>query len=232
MLSERPSAKERSLARSPRWHGARPLVRYKAAEGPPSPGMASSHACGEARYIYDDYYDPRAREHSHGSDHHKHHRRHRSHREVYTRDDEYPTVRQHRRHHTVDARRTAEEDPDFDDLRAPGYYPRSAADSLRDSQRMAHDVGGIVREAKPRSHRRDGTVRRKKRAVIADDRSENYVYGRPRSAGVGVIEEVTVRRSSARRRSDGAGSSRTLYSQPSGSHSASLRPEEVPKLSR
>jgi hypothetical protein len=83
-----------------------------------------------------------------------------------------------------------------------------------------------VKEARSshRELRRDGTRKtKKKRDVIADERDEDYVYGRPKS--------TEVKRSSTRKRSDeGGSSSRTAYTPRSGSGSS--RRVEEPKLSR
>lgn len=160
-------------------------------------------------------------------------RRHRSHR---NRDDDEQTAakRERRERRRADeARREAE--LDIEDLRArrESYYTRPEAERRRNTERMAQEIR--VEQVKetprsaPRELRRDGTRRTKRREVVADDRSDEYVYGRPKSRG--AVEEV--RRSSARKRSDeGGSSSRTAYTPLSGSASASVRRVEVPKLSR
>jgi hypothetical protein len=163
----------------------------------------------------------------------RHRRRHRA-REY----DDRPSVatRERRERRRVDeARREAE--LDIDDLRArrESYYARPEAERRHDQERMAQEIRRESVKHEPRSThrevRRDGTRRVKRREVVADDRSDDYVYGRPKSRG--HVEEVTVRRSSARKRSDEGGSSnRTAYTPLSGSGSASVRRVEVPALTR
>ncbi|CAO2648070.1 Nn.00g089920.m01.CDS01 [Neocucurbitaria sp. VM-36] len=163
----------------------------------------------------------------------RHRRRHRTREHP---DDQSPAKRERReRRRADDARREAE--LDIDELRArrESYYTRPESERRRERDRMAQDLRQERVKDKPRSShreiRRDGTRRVKRREVAADDRSDDYVYGRPRSRA--VIEEVTVRRSSARKRSDeGGSSSRTAYTPLSGSGSASVRRGEVPSLSR
>ncbi|KAL6711204.1 hypothetical protein ACN47E_005735 [Coniothyrium glycines] len=173
------------------------------------------------RYHYiDEFDDDRDR---------RHRRRHHRAREY---DDEPSAVRRERRERrrADDIRREAE--LDIDDLRArrASYYDRPDDERPRDQHRMAR-----VDKERPRtSHRevrKDATRRSKPRQIVVEDREDDYVYGRPKSTP--VVEEVLVRRSSARRRSEeGASSNRTAYTPVSGSGSASLRREDVPKLSR
>lgn len=163
----------------------------------------------------------------------RHRRRHRTHEHA---DHQSPAKGERReRRRADDPRREAE--LDIDELRArrESYYTRPEDERRRHRERMAQDIGHERTKEKPRSShrelRRDGTRRVKRREVVADDRSDEYVYGRPKSSG--VVEEVTVRRSSARKRSDeGGSSSRTAYTPLSGSGSTSLRRGDVPSLSR
>ncbi|KAF2000115.1 hypothetical protein P154DRAFT_209379 [Amniculicola lignicola CBS 123094] len=181
----------------------------------------------DSRYYYDDYppYEDRER---------RPHRR-RRHRD-YDDDDEYVRAKRERRERrrAEEARREA---LDIDELRArrASYYTRPPAERPRTAQPMAQEIRAEREKAAPRSARkevrRDGTVRHKKKRerVVADDQSDEFVYGRPRSRA--VVEEVIVRRPSVRQRSDEGGSSRrTAVSPQSGSRSASLRDD--PKLSR
>jgi hypothetical protein len=159
---------------------------------------------------------------------HRHRHRHRDHI-----DDDYAAAKRERRE-----RRRAEEarreELDLDELRArrESYYSRPDTERRRESQRMAQD---LHEKEKPRSShrgdvRRDGTVRRKKRRERAeDDRSEDYVYGRPKSR---AVEEVTVHRSTRHRSDEGGSSSRTAYTPLSGSRSASTRKDEGGRVSR
>lgn len=165
-------------------------------------------------------------------------RRHRRRHRTRDYDDQSPLKRERERRdrrRTDDARRQAE--LDIDDLRAHrvSYYDRPDADKRRDQERMAQDIRTERARDKPRSrHReskRDGSRRVKRREVVEDDRSDDYVYGRPKSRG--PIEEITVTRSSARRRSEeGGSSSRTAYTPLSGSASTPSRRIEVQTLSR
>lgn len=163
----------------------------------------------------------------------RHRRRHRTHDDA---DDQSAAKRERRaRRRTDDARRAAE--LDIDDLRArrESYYTRPDAERHHDQERMAQEIRQERAKDKPRSShreiRRHGTRKVKRRDVVADDRSDDYVYGRPTSRG--VVEDVTVRRSSARKRSDEGGSSnRTTYTPLSGSGSASVRRGEASSLSR
>jgi hypothetical protein len=202
------------------WHPGRCI------SPPDSPGMARDRAVRDSRHYYE--------EHSPDERERRHRRRHRS-REY---DDEYAAAKRERRERrrADEARREAE--LDIHDLRArrESYYSRPEPERHRESERMAQDIQVDREKDKSRSShrevRRDGTVRRKKRRETLDDaRSEDYVYGRPKSRG--VVEEVTVRRSSHRHRSDeGGSSSRTAYTPLSGSRSASLRKDDSSKLGR
>ncbi|KAF1830505.1 IBR domain-containing protein [Decorospora gaudefroyi] len=172
-------------------------------------------------------------DHDHDRDR-RHRRRHRA--REYDDDEPSAATRERReRRRADDARREAE--LDIDDLRArrESYYARPEAERRRDSERMAQEIRREPVRDKPRSGhreiRRDGTRRAKRREVVADDRSDDYVYGRPKSRP--HAEEATVRRSSARKRSDEGGSSnRTAYTPLSGSGSASVRRVEIPTLTR
>lgn len=165
----------------------------------------------------------------------RHRRRHRT--RDYS-DDPSPAKRERReRRRADDARREAE--LDIDDLRArrESYYHRPEDERRHDQERMAQEIRLDRVQDKPRSShrevRRDGTRKAKRRPASPEERSDDYdyVYGRPKSGG--VVEEVTVRRSSARKRSDeGGSSSRTAYTPLSGSGSASVRRVEIPPLSR
>lgn len=168
----------------------------------------------------------------------------------YREDDD--RERRHRRRHKYDdepsastrerrERRKAEEvrkqaELDIDDLRArrESYYTRPEAERRREQDRMAQDRRREPVKEKSRSSRevkRDSSRRVKRRDVIPDDRSDDFVYGRPKSRG--HVEEVTVRRSSTRKRSEGGGSSsRTAYTPVSGSGSASVRRVEIPPVTR
>jgi hypothetical protein len=139
------------------------------------------------------------------------------------------------RRRAEEARREAE--LDIDDLRArrESYYSRQDSERRRDREPMAQEIRREPVKDKSKSSsrevRRDSTRRVKRKEVVADDRSEDYVYGRPKARG--HVEEVTVRRSSARKRSDeGNSSNRTAYTPISGSGSASVRRVEVPPLTR
>lgn len=147
-------------------------------------------------------------------------------------DDEARRERRERRR-AEEARRQAE--IDIDELRArrESYYSRPDTD--RRSGRTTHDARmEPVKEKSRSSHRelkRDGTRRVKRKEVVAEDRADDFVYGRPKS--MGILDGLPVRRSSTRKRSEGGGSSsRTAYSPRSGSGSTSGRRIEVPKLSR
>ncbi|KAF2644579.1 hypothetical protein P280DRAFT_390670, partial [Massarina eburnea CBS 473.64] len=186
-----------------------------------TPGMARDRIERESKYHYDsNSEDERER---------RHRRRHR-HRD---HDDENAAAKRERRERrrAEEARRQAE--LDLDDLRArrESYYSRPETDHRRDSQRMAQDLREKDKSrSSHREVRRDGTVRRKKKRDKAeDDRSEDYVYGRPKSA---VVEEVTVRRTAHRRSDEGGSSSRTAHTPLSGSRSASIRKDEVPRVGR
>jgi hypothetical protein len=189
--------------------------------------MPRDRAASDSRYFHEDVYpqDPQ-RERSTR-------RRHR-HRD-YDEEESSEARRERRERRRADeARRQAE--LDIDELRArrESYYSRPDSERRRESQRMAQDIRVDREKATPRSTqkevRRDGTRPRRRTTANDDDRSEDYVYGRPQSRG--AVEPVTVRRSSTIRRSDEGGSSRTGYSPHSGSRSASLRKVETPKLSR
>lgn len=208
--------------------------------------MARERAARDSRYLYhDDEIEEQDRQR-------RHRRRHRSRDEDAARAEDYYThdrrhdpygyddakrERRERRRTTDDARREAELDPH--EVRTPrdSYYSRTDPDRRRDSQRMAYDVRRERSKEKSRSSqkdvRRDGTVKRKKKRepVVEDDMVDDYAYGHSRSRP--VVEEVTVRRSSVRRRSDeGGSSSRTANTPMSGSRSASLRKDDAPILSR
>jgi hypothetical protein len=165
-------------------------------------------------------------------------RRHRRRHKSREHDDE-PTAstRERRERRRADeARRQAE--VDIEDLRArrESYYSRNEAERRRDRDRTAQDsrrapVKEKSRSSREKDVRRDSTRKPKRREVIPDDRSDDFVFGRPKS--MGHVEEVTVRRSSARKRSEeGGSSSRTAYTPHSGSGSASVRRVEVPPLTR
>ncbi|KAF2852143.1 hypothetical protein T440DRAFT_420845 [Plenodomus tracheiphilus IPT5] len=165
-------------------------------------------------------------------DHHREEeRRHRRRHKSRDHDDEARRERRERRR-AEEARRQAE--IDIDDLRArrESYYSRPESD--RRGERMAQERRMDSAKEKSRSSqrepRRDGTRRVKRKEAVVDDRSDDFVYGRPKSRG--VVEEVTVRRSSTRKRSEEGGSSRTAYSPRSGSGSTSGRRVDVQKLSR
>lgn len=187
--------------------------------------MARSRDGRGSRYYDDGEYLDEDRERTHR-------RRHRTHEHEY--DDEYSAARRDRR----ERRRQAEQEADALRARRESYYSRTdpEPERYRDQERMAQATRTERAKASRSSHRdiqRDSTRSKKpkKREVIADDRSEDQAYGQPRSGG--YMEEVTVRRSSTRKRSDAGGSSsRTAYTPHSGSGSASVRRVEVPKLSR
>jgi hypothetical protein len=191
--------------------------------------MASSRAVRETRPYYYEYpTQHRVRE--------RRHRRRYHDPDDYDDDDEeeYVAARRERRERRAEQARQ-EAELDIDELRASreAYYSRPEPERRRESQRMAQSLG-VDREAstrRSRDVRYDTTRRKRRREVIQDDQSEDYVYGRPRSGG--FVEEVTVKRSSAQRRSDeGGSSSRTLHSPQSGSRSASVPMAEIPKVSR
>lgn len=184
------------------------------------------------RYLADDHHreDERRHRRRHKSrDHSDDTRRERHKSRDY--DDEARRERRERRR-AEEARRQAE--IDIDDLRArrESYYSRGESD--RRGERMAQERRMDSAKEKSRSShrgelRRDGS-RRVKRKEAVEERSDDFVYGRPKSRG--VVEDVNVRRSSALRRSEEGGSSRTAYSPRSGSGSTSGRRMELPKLSR
>ncbi|KAF2660457.1 hypothetical protein K491DRAFT_58338 [Lophiostoma macrostomum CBS 122681] len=190
--------------------------------------MAGGRAEHDSRYHHnDDSSDERDRER-------RAHRRHRHRHREY--DDDYSAAKRERRERRKadEARRAAE--LDIDELRArrASYFDRPEPERRRESQRMAQEVR-VEREPKARSGhrevRRDGTRRRKTRERVDEDRSDDYVYSRPRSRG--PVEEVTVKRSSTRRRSDeGGSSSRTAHTPPSGSRATSARRVDAANLSR
>jgi hypothetical protein len=164
-------------------------------------------------------------------------RRHRRRHKARETDDEPSAATRERRdrRRAEEARREAE--LDIDDLRArrESYYSRQESERRRDREPMAQESRRESMKEKPRSSqrevRRDGTRRVKRKEVVADDRSDDFVYGRPKARG--HVEEVTVRRSSARKRSEeGNSSNRTAYTPLSGSGSASVRRVEIPPLFR
>ncbi|KAJ4350154.1 uncharacterized protein N0V89_008775 [Didymosphaeria variabile] len=152
--------------------------------------MARDRAARDSRYLYEDNSD---KQRERDREERRYRRRHR-HRDDF--DYDYEDHRQRReRRRAEEARRQAE--VDIDELRArrESYYSRPEADRRRDSQRMAQDIRVEREKDRPRSSkkevRRDGTVRRKKRReTVEDDRSDDYVYGRPKSRA--VVEEVTI----------------------------------------
>jgi hypothetical protein len=161
-------------------------------------------------------------------------RRHRRRKTREAEDDDAAKRERRERRRADEARRQAE--LDIEDLRArrESYYSRPETERSRNQDRMAQEIRvERPKEAPrtaPRELRRDGT-RRTKRRDVADDRSDDYVYGRPKSRA--VADEAPVRRSSTRKRSEEGGSSnRTAYTPRSGSGSASVRRVEVPKLNR
>ncbi|KAL5427382.1 hypothetical protein PMIN04_001396 [Paraphaeosphaeria minitans] len=197
--------------------------------------MARDRAARDSRYLYEENLDDqREREREREREERRYRRRHR-HRDDF--DYDYEDHKQRRERRKADeARRQAE--LVIDELRArrESYYSRPDTEP-RHSQRMAQDIRVDREKDRPRSSkkdvRRDGTARRKKRRdTVEDVRDDEHVYGRPTSRA--VVEEVTVRRSSAipRRSDEGGSSSRTEHTPLSGSRSASLRKEEEPKLSR
>lgn len=160
-------------------------------------------------------------------------RRHHRRKVREAEEDDTAARRERRERRRADeARRQAE--VDIEDLRArrESYYTRPEAERRRTQDRMAQEIRLDRAKAAPqvvhREVRRDGTRRSRRREDVADDRSDEYVYGRP------APEEITVRRSSARKRSDeGGSSSRTAYTPRSGSGSNSVRRVvELPKMSR
>ncbi|KAH7087999.1 IBR domain-containing protein [Paraphoma chrysanthemicola] len=163
------------------------------------------------------------------------HRRRRN-REHDDNDNDDVARRERRERRRADeARRAAE--LDIDDLRArrESYYSRPDSERRRNPEPMVQEIRRERVKEAPRTAtreiRRDGTRRTKRREVVADDRSDDYVYGRPKSRA--AVEELPVRRSSARKRSDeGGSSSRTAYTPRSGSGSASVRRVDVSKLGR
>ncbi|OAG16337.1 hypothetical protein CC77DRAFT_1065356 [Alternaria alternata] len=165
------------------------------------------------------------------------HRRHKS-REHHDNEPTASTRERRERRRADEARRQAE--LDIEDLRArrESYYSRNEAERRRDrdsrmekeSSRRAAPVKEKSRSSREKDVRRDSTRKPKRREVIPDD-EDDFVFGRPKS--MGHVEEVTVRRSSARKRSEeGNSSSRTAYTPHSGSGSASVRRVEVPPLTR
>lgn len=183
---------------------------------------------GSHSYPDDDYYPV------HPDSERRHRRRHHRHRDIdHSHDhdphDDYPAPRD--RH---DRRRENEADLDALRAREANYYADS--DLYRDAQRerMAQPSRPDSTKSKPRSSRelhRDGTRRKKKRDPVPDPRTDDYAY--TRSQPRPVVEEVTVRTSSGRKRSDeGASSSRTAYTPLSGSGTASVLRIETANLSR
>jgi hypothetical protein len=166
---------------------------------------------------------------------------------TYPDDDYYPvhpdSERRHRRRHrhrdhdTHDTHDAYPPQPDSYDLdalrpRDASYYADS--DPYRDRERMAQPSRSESTRSKPRTSRelhRDGTRRKKKRDPVPERRSDEYAY--TRSQPRALVEEVTVRTSSGRKRSDeGASSSRTAYTPLSGSGTASVRRLDATSLSR
>lgn len=188
-------------------------------------GMARSRDERGTRYPDDPQYSDDDRD--------RRHRRRHKHRE-YADDPDAARRERRERRRADDARREAE--LDIDDLRARREsYARPSSDRHRDQDPMVREIRLERPKDLPRTSqrelRRDGTRRTKRRDTIPDDRSDDYVYSRPKSRG--FVEEADVRRSSARKRSEeGGSSSRTAYTPRSGSGSASVRRVEIPKLSR
>lgn len=184
------------------------------------PGMAKNRDERGTRYHEDDPLDGERE------------RRHRRRKNRELAEDEAAAKRERRERRRADeARRQAE--VDIDELRArrESYYTQPDSERRRTQDRMAQESRRERVKEAPRELRRDGTRRSKRREVVADDRSDDYVYGRP-SPRV-AAEQTTIRRSSTRKRSDeGNSSSRTAYTPLSGSGSASLRRGDAPKLSR
>ncbi|KAF2473165.1 uncharacterized protein BDR25DRAFT_129275 [Lindgomyces ingoldianus] len=192
--------------------------------------MARDRDERNSRYYYDDYSsDDRDRE--------RRSHRHRHRRREYDDEDSAAKRERRERRRAEEARRDTE--LDLDELRArrASFYSRPEPERRRESQRMAQEIRIDREKTKPRSShrevRRDGTRRKKRQEKVGDDRSDDYVYGRPKSRG--LVEEIAVKRSSARRRSDEGGSLRRAADSPrsgSGSRPVSVRRVEVPKLSR
>ncbi|KAL1799796.1 hypothetical protein ACET3X_000138 [Alternaria dauci] len=175
-----------------------------------------------------DYLDERERRH----------RRHKS-REHHDTEPTATTRERRERRRADEARRQAE--VDIEDVRArrESYFSRNEAERRRDrDSRMDKDTrrAPAVKEKsrstrdKDKDVRRDSTRKPKRREVIPDD-VDDFVFGRPKS--MGHVDDVPVRRPSARKRSEeGGSSSRTAYTPHSGSGSASVRRVEVPPLTR
>ena len=185
-----------------------------------------------SRFLHDDDYiiEQPARDH----DQRSHRRRHRP-RDY---DDDSLVAKRERRERrelrrAEEAQRQAE--LDLHELRArrESYYSRSEPDRRREPQRMAQEIRIEREKAKPRGALKEvrrSSTRRQPQKDVRDDRSEDYVYGRPQSRD--VVQEVVPKRPVTLRRSEEGGSSRTGHSPQSGSRSASLRAAEVPKLAR
>ncbi|KAF2133493.1 hypothetical protein P153DRAFT_157884 [Dothidotthia symphoricarpi CBS 119687] len=186
-------------------------------------GMARSRDERGNRFYDDGQYLDENRDRTH---------RHR-HRTQQNDDDEYTAAKRERR----ERRRQAEVDLDEVRAKRESYYARQEPEPqrYRDHDRMAQATR-TERTKEPRSSQRETQkdaarkTTKKKRETLADHGVEDFVFGRPKSSG--YVEEVTVRRSSTRRRSEEGGSSRTAYTPLSGSGSASVRRVEIPKPSR
>lgn len=184
-----------------------------------------------SKYYYDssDGREPQRRTHR---------RRHR-HRD---QDDDYiepstPRRERRERRRSDGERDRREHDLDINELRSQRaeYYSRPDSDRRRDARPMAQEIRVEREKVSSRSTQRDsrrdrdGTKRRRRRERVPNDHSEDdYVYGRPQSRR--VVEEVRVRRSSARRASDEGPSRRPLDDTPR--KAASVRKVEAPTLAR
>lgn len=169
------------------------------------------------------------------SDDDRERRQRRRHKEREYVDESSARQRERRERRRADeARREAELDIDEMRARRDSYYSRPESERRRDQARMAQEIRvDRAKESRsaPRELGRESSRRVRRKEVEPDDRSDEYVYSRPRSRR--VVEELDVRRSSIHKRSDeGGSSSRTAYTPHSGSGSASLRRVDTSKLGR
>ncbi|KAF2200933.1 hypothetical protein GQ43DRAFT_54535 [Delitschia confertaspora ATCC 74209] len=167
-----------------------------------------------------------------------HRRRHRAREQEHDDYIEISTPKpstNHRRRTTEDRRRPELDVHELRDRRAE-YYTQPESDRRGEPERMAQEIPLHRTKTSSRSTHResrgqDGTKRQSRRqTVVEDDRSEDYVYGRPESRR--VVADVTIKRSSGRRGSDEGPSRRTEDSPRSGSRKSSSVRKDVPKLSR
>ncbi|KAF2271822.1 uncharacterized protein EI97DRAFT_243970 [Westerdykella ornata] len=149
--------------------------------------------------------------------------------------DGYPTFVRERRERLSRhlSRRSSEVDVEELQSGRQAYYS-AELERRRESQRMTQNRTTERRAVSRNGHReprREGMRREKRRDLVQHRPSDDYVYGAPQSEA--FIEEGTTRRSSAKRRSNGEGSSsRTVQSPLSGSRSPSPHTAQASKPTR